>query len=122
MKRFIKTILILFYLCLAIFITPNENYNIHENTKNQSIISQSKSDIIAINKINEHYFASPSHPETQLLNSTNKNSDLSFGFNDSILTKNFLRYLFYIENTGYLSQISYNIPLNLKNSVYTRAP
>ncbi|MBO7672914.1 hypothetical protein J6S88_05845 [bacterium] len=163
MKILFRAFLILFYLCLAIFITPNENYNVFENTKNQekavlrhfaslnrepcvaplsntplktfvhafgsitkvsriSIISQTKSDIITINKINEHYFVSPSHPEKQLLNSTNKNSDFSFGFNNSILTKNLLKYLLFIKNTDYLCQLSYNTPLKLENSVYTRAP
>lgn len=125
MKIFTRALLVFLYFCMAFFIKPNEAYAINNalaNIQYQSIISKSKSEIVAVNKTKEYYIVSQNRNKTQISNSSNKNQGFGTAFDKNTSSKNIIQYSTFGKNINCHSRISHNTSLNLKNAIYTRAP
>lgn len=127
MRGFIKTLVVFIYLVLALFIQPGDTFacdNIGQDNSRQYYISSfTKSKIHLINNKNEEYYViSKNNNRTEVSNPSNKNQNFCFGCFDKKNVDFDILNDYRINNSISHTCISYNISLNLKNAIYTRAP
>lgn len=107
---------------MTVFIKPFEVYAVNNAVLNSCIISETKTDIISIKELEKHYIVTPNNNETFIFKTSDKNRDLSIGTNNGVLAENNLRYFLSIKSANEYNYLSHNSSLNLKNSLYIRAP
>ena len=126
MGRFFRTLLICLYLCLTIFIKPNEvcalNY-IDINLTSSGYFSEQKSEIIVVNKIHDSSIVTQNPNQYEITNKTNRNYNLGLILDEKVFSGNsLLKYNTFCKNNICFNRIVHKISPNLKNAIYTRAP
>ena len=122
MKIFQRIVLILFYFCLSFCVIPCAACTYDEALLNSYTISEAKTDITAIKKLENYYIISPNTSEILFFESSDKNNDFGLSINDKGLINNGLRYFLFCRNTYKYNYLSHNSVFNLKNTLNIRAP
>ena len=125
MRIFTRAILIFVYIILSFF-KPSGVYatsNFIQNIPYLSYISETKSEITLSHRIEDYYIVSQNQTNTEILNTSNKNYDLSLIFGEEVFNEdNILRFILFNKNTNHNIRIVHKISPKLKHAIYTRAP